>query len=213
MTTAALALVLFGVYMLLAFVLRTAIQVRRTGSSGFRGISGELGSAEWVGGVLFVVALLIGVAAPAAGLLDVVEPIAPLDGGFGHAAGVGLFAVGLLSTLVAQVSMGSSWRIGVDPGERTDLVTDGPFSIVRNPIFSGMIPTSVGLALLVPNVIAVAGLVALFTALEIQIRLVEEPYLLATHGEQYASYAARVGRFFPGLGRLPGGATSTSPTP
>ena len=39
-------------------------------------------------------------------------------------------------------------------------------------------------------------------ALEIQVRLVEEPYLLRQHGDAYRNYAARVGRFVPGLGRL-----------
>ncbi len=113
-----------------------------------------------------------------------------------------LFGLGLAATLVAQIAMGQSWRIGVDPEERTDLVTEGPFAIVRNPIFSGMIPTSIGLALMVPNIVAVVAVIALLAALEIQIRLVEEPYLLSAHGERYAAYAARVGRFFPGLGRL-----------
>ena len=35
-----------------------------------------------------------------------------------------------------------------------------------------------------------------------QVRAVEEPHLLATHGRAYADYAARVGRFVPGIGRL-----------
>jgi SAM-dependent methyltransferase len=39
-------------------------------------------------------------------------------------------------------------------------------------------------------------------ALEVQVRLVEEPYLLRTHGRAYAEYGARTGRFVPGLGRL-----------
>jgi protein-S-isoprenylcysteine O-methyltransferase Ste14 len=51
-------------------------------------------------------------------------------------------------------------------------------------------------------VVALAGLAALWLALEIQVRLVEEPYLLRTHGDAYREYAARVGRFVPGLGRL-----------
>jgi protein-S-isoprenylcysteine O-methyltransferase Ste14 len=38
--------------------------------------------------------------------------------------------------------------------------------------------------------------------LELQTRLIEEPYLGAIHGERYAAYAARVGRFLPGIGRL-----------
>ena len=75
--------------------------------------------------------------------------------------------------------MGDSWRIGVDPGERTELVTAGPFAVVRNPIFAAMIPTALGLALLVPSVIAIAGFAALVGALELQVRVVEEPYLAA----------------------------------
>jgi protein-S-isoprenylcysteine O-methyltransferase Ste14 len=54
----------------------------------------------------------------------------------------------------------------------------------------------------VPNVVALAGLVALLIALEIQVRLVEERHLLRAHGDSYRQYAARVGRFVPGLGRL-----------
>ena len=41
----------------------------------------------------------------------------------------------------------------------------------------------------------------LVTALEIQVRVVEEPYLARTHGDAYRSYAERTGRFVPGLGR------------
>jgi protein-S-isoprenylcysteine O-methyltransferase Ste14 len=65
-----------------------------------------------------------------------------------------------------------------------------------------MLPTVAGILLLTPNVVALVGFAGLFVALEIQTRLVEEPYLLRTHGESYATYARRVGRFVPGLGRL-----------
>jgi protein-S-isoprenylcysteine O-methyltransferase Ste14 len=45
-------------------------------------------------------------------------------------------------------------------------------------------------------------LVALVVALELQVRVVEEPYLLRTQDEPYAAYASRVGRFVPGVGRI-----------
>lgn len=198
-----LALALFGLYFALAFGLRSVVQRHRTGSTGFKGISGRPGSAEWSGGVLFLVAIVLGVLAPALDLASALEPVAVLDSSLGHAVGVGLYLAGLLSTLVAQFAMGESWRIGVDRTERTALVTDGPFAVVRNPIFSGMLPTSIGLLLLVPNLVAIAGLVTLLAALEIQVRRVEEPYLRATHGIAYEDYASRVGRFLPGVGRLP----------
>ena len=48
-------------------MLRTWLQRRRTGDTDFRGISGRLGSLEWLAGVAFVLALLAGVLAALAG--------------------------------------------------------------------------------------------------------------------------------------------------
>ncbi len=202
---AELALVLYGVYLGLAFGLRSWLQKRRTGSTGFHGISGRLGrSPEWLGGVLFVVALALGFAAPILDLAEILDPVPALDGDLAQGVGVVLAFVGIDLTLYAQVAMGTAWRIGVDENERTTLVTNGPFAVVRNPIFAAMLPTAIGLALLVPNVAGLAGAVVLFVALELQTRVVEEPYLLTTHGAAYRDYAARVGRFLPRIGRLAG---------
>ncbi len=199
---ATLALALYAIYLALAFGLRVLIQLRRTGSTGFHGLGGRPGSAEWVAGVGFTVALLVGAAAPLLALLDLVEPFAALDVAAVHVAGLVLAIAGIAATFYAQVAMGASWRIGVDPGERTQLVTGGPFALVRNPIFAAMLPTALGLALLVPSWVAFAGLVGLMLALELQVRVVEEPYLLSVHREEYAAYSARVGRFLPGVGRI-----------
>ena len=197
-----LALGFYVLYLALAFGLRIWLQIRRTGESGFKGISGRVGSLEWTAGVLFILAITVGVAAPVLDITGTLEPLDALDSAGVRAAGVAIFIAGLVATLCAQVAMGDSWRIGVDETERTALVTSGPFAVVRNPIFAAMLPTSLGLALLVPNVVALAGVAALLLALEIQVRLVEEPYLLHQHGDAYRNYAARVGRFVPGLGRL-----------
>ena len=48
---------------------------------------------------------------------------------------------------------------------------------------------------MVPNVIAIGGLVALIVAIELLVRGVEEPYLRRMHGMAYDRYAAHVGRF------------------
>jgi protein-S-isoprenylcysteine O-methyltransferase Ste14 len=187
---AAYALALFALYLALAFGVRTVLQLWRTGSSDFNGISGRPGSVEWVGGVLFVFALVFGLAAPVLDLLGVIEPIALLGGLPFRILGLATFGLGLAGTLIAQLAMGDSWRVGVDESERTELVTSGPFAVVRNPIFAAMIPTSLGLTLLVPNVVALAAFLGLVTALELQVRFVEEPYLMRTHGERYLVYAS-----------------------
>lgn len=197
-----LALILWITFGVVALGGRILLQLRRTGSTGVSGISGTAGSVEWWGGLLFVAALAVGGAAPALELGGVVEPLGALDAGAVEVAGLVLYALGLAICVGAQLAMGASWRIGVDESERTDLVTGGPFAIVRNPIYSGVIPLVAGLTLLAPNPVAIAALVALVAALEIQVRLVEEPHLLRAHDPAYRDYASRVGRFLPGLGLL-----------
>ena len=196
------ALALYVLYVALAFGGRTLVQLRSTGSTGFKGISGRPLSAEWSGGVLFAAAVLLGLAAPVLAVAGALEPVVILEGAVGHALGLVFFFTGLVGPLLSQAAMGASWRIGVDEREKTLLVTTGPFAVVRNPIFSTMVPAFAGLTLLVPNAAAVAGAAALVAAIEIQVRLVEEPYLLRVHGARYADYASRVGRFVPGTGLL-----------
>ena len=193
------ALVLYVVWFVLAFGLRTLISVRRTGDAGWRGLSGRPFSLEWSAGVLFGVALAIGVAAPVAGLFGMPTLVTSSTLEW---IGVATAAVGVLLTLAAQMSMGDSWRIGVDESERTELVTAGAFQLARNPIFTAMGVTAAGLTMMVPNALAVVGLLALVVALQLQVRGVEEPYLVNAHGATYATYAARVGRFVPFVGRL-----------
>jgi protein-S-isoprenylcysteine O-methyltransferase Ste14 len=80
-------------------------------------------------------------------------------------------------------------------------VKDGPFRSVRNPIFTGTSLTWVGIALLVPNPITIVG-PGSPSPHRVQVRLVEEPYLRRVHGDAYRAYAARTGRFLPGIGRI-----------
>jgi len=205
---AALALVLYVVLAMITFGVRVALQVRRTGSTGLHGLPPGAGPLEWIAGGSFVAGAALGAAAPPMDLLGVLAPIPVLDGVVGHVVGAVLATVGICLTFGAQLAMGDSWRVGVDPAERTDLVTDGPFELVRNPIYGAMLPTVFGLLLMVPSALSVIGFFMLLVGLELQVRLVEEPHLLRTHGDEYARYAARVGRFVPGVGLLSLGAAA-----
>lgn len=197
---ASLALALYGVGLVTTFGVRTWSHWRATGTSGFRGLSGAVGSRPWWGGVLFAGALALtalGLALAATGVTPVIEASAALPW-----AGLTLTIAAFGGVVLAQSGMGTSWRIGVDASERTALVTGGAFALARNPVFTAMCATLVGLTLMVPAPLTLAGLVCLVVAVELQVRAVEEPYLLATHGDEYRAYAARVGRFIPRVGRL-----------
>lgn len=195
----ALALMVF--YLALAFGVRVGVALRTTGSTGIVRI-GSAPPIEVLGGVVFFTGVLLGGLNPALALADTIEVWDELDTTAAHAAGFALCAVGIAGTFAAQMAMGSSWRIGVDPEERTELVTEGVFQLCRNPIYSFMITAWLGFALLLPTWVALAAGVLLVSGIQIQVRLVEEPHMRHTHGEPYLAWASRVGRFVPGLGRL-----------
>ncbi|MEV0077413.1 isoprenylcysteine carboxylmethyltransferase family protein [Nocardia neocaledoniensis] len=195
------ALVLYLIFGALGFGWRSWRQFRTTGSTGFRGVSGRPGSLEWFAGIGFVVAILVGLAAPVLQLAGVVSPLVFLSAAPVQAAGVLLALAGIAATLYAQNQMGDSWRIGVDAEETTRLVRTGVFGVVRNPIFAAMLLFAAGITLLVPNVVALLAFALLLTAIELQVRVVEEPYLSRVHGADYRDYRATTGRFVPGVGR------------
>lgn len=68
-----------------------------------------------------------------------------------------------------------------------------------------MLVFAAGVALMAPNPLALIGFVLLLIAIELQMRVVEEPYLLTTHGHSYRNYANRVGRLVPAIGRFTSG--------
>lgn len=103
-----------------------------------------------------MIGVILAIAAPVAAL-NGLEPWVALEHAAVHVAGVALVAFGIVGTLVSQGAMGNAWRGDVDPEARTELVTTGPFRYVRNPIFTATAVTALGLAFLVPNVLAISG--------------------------------------------------------
>jgi protein-S-isoprenylcysteine O-methyltransferase Ste14 len=201
MDLSAWALALMSAYLVLAFGIRVLVALRTTGSSGIVKI-GNAPPIEVVGGLVFGAGVILGGVNPLLAVTEAVEPWSELDTTAAHVAGFALAGIGIVGTFIAQMQMGASWRIGVDPGERTELVTDGLFSLSRNPIYLFMVVAWLGFGILVPTWLMLAAGVLLIVGLEIQVRLVEEPHMRRIAGEPYEAWAKRVGRFLPGLGRL-----------
>ena len=95
--------------------------------------------------------------------------------------------------------MGARWKMAVTPGEKTELITDGPFARVRHPIYGFSIALMVCTLAVVPT-LPMAAVALLHIALMVIKARNEERHLHAQHGEAYARYVARTGRFFPRLG-------------
>ena len=199
---ATLAAVLLVVFLVLTFFLRVAIQLRRTGTTGLIGLRRGAGPIDWLSGILFVGGMAMAIVSVNKVLHDSLATIDALNVTWVNVVGIVLAVAGGMAVFGAQLGMGASWRIGVKEDQGTDLVTGGWFSVVRNPIYTAMIVGWTGFALMVPTWLSLAAVPVIALGLELQVRAVEEPYLIRTHGESYRAYASRVGRFLPGMGRF-----------
>jgi protein-S-isoprenylcysteine O-methyltransferase Ste14 len=108
--------------------------------------------------------------------------------------GMFILFITLIWIAFAQFQMANSWRIGIDEKNTTKLVTNGIFSVSRNPIFLGMLSTLFGLFLVIPNIITFMVLITGYIVIQIQVRL-EEEFLRKSHGFAYENYCLKTKRW------------------
>ncbi len=120
-------------------------------------------------------------------------PILFLENQYLMLLGMFLIHISLLWISIAQHQMSTSWRIGIDENNKTQLVTKGVFSVSRNPIFLGMICSVFGLFCIMPNTITFFCALTSYFVIQIQIRL-EEYFLEKQHGLDYLNYKKKVKR-------------------
>ena len=101
-----------------------------------------------------------------------------------------------IATFSCWREMGRSWRIGIDPDERTQLIFSGPFRIVRHPIYTLSILLVLGTLATTPTRMMLVIVIVHIACLQSEARR-EEIYLLGKHGHIYADYMKHVGRFLP----------------
>lgn len=108
--------------------------------------------------------------------------------------GVFFAGLGAMVAFGAQMSMGSSWRVGVVGGETGDLVTGGLYRFSRNPTFVGQAALLAGVGLAVPSVPTFLAPMLFLWSARTQVRS-EEAALHVAIGPNYDRYAASVPRW------------------
>lgn len=109
-------------------------------------------------------------------------------------AGIVIIHLALFWIIIAQIQMSNSWRVGIDHTAKTELKTNGLFSVSRNPVFLGMLVTLAGIFLIIPNAISLLVFVSSVLLFQVQVRL-EEVYLTKVHGESYLNYCCKIDRW------------------
>lgn len=98
--------------------------------------------------------------------------------------------------VISVWTMKDSWRAGVSPTDKTELVTTGIYQISRNPAFLGFDLVYVGICLMFFNWVLLLVSVFAMLMFHLQIVNVEEDFLLDSFGEEYISYKKKVNRYF-----------------
>jgi len=89
----------------------------------------------------------------------------------------------------------------VDPPK--ELVVQGLYRYVRNPMYVSVSTTLLGEALLLRSLALLLYWAIFFTAANLFVMLYEEPALRSQFGESYESYRREVGRWIPRRRRSP----------
>lgn len=112
-------------------------------------------------------------------------------------AGLACVFAGAIVSAAAARRLGSALTPLPHPKAGAPLVQDGPFGVVRHPIYSGLLLASVGVALLAPGWLTWVYTAALFVLLDVKTRR-EERWLSAAFPE-YPAYQQRVRKLVPFL--------------
>jgi len=116
--------------------------------------------------------------------------------GWVRAAADAVFWLGLALIVLAAAFLGRSLTATPLPLDRAELRTNGPYRWARHPIYSGVI--LVVIALSVRSGSALTVVIGAVTLAFFVVKSTWEERRLAERFPEYATYAARTGRFFPG---------------
>ncbi len=109
------------------------------------------------------------------------------------------FALGLGSLALwtwVQVALGKQWSAQLQLRDEHHLVTTGPYSRVRHPLYTAMFGYALSLALVTANWIFVILTLAMSLGMAARVPR-EEQMMIEAFGEEYRGYMHRSGRFFP----------------
>jgi protein-S-isoprenylcysteine O-methyltransferase Ste14 len=112
------------------------------------------------------------------------------------ACGLVLIAAGVVLHVVARRRLGVQWASDVTVLAGHQLVADGPYAVVRHPIYLAVSSMGLGTVLVHPSVATLCLAVGLGGGIVLKIAA-EERALGSVLGARHADYAARVPAFLP----------------
>jgi protein-S-isoprenylcysteine O-methyltransferase Ste14 len=112
--------------------------------------------------------------------------------------GAAITVAGLLFAVWARLHLGRNWSSAVTIKQGHELITTGPYALVRHPIYTGILAGFLGSAIALSQVRGVVGFALVFVVLWAKLRM-EEEWMRSQFGETYAAYARHTAALVPYL--------------
>jgi protein-S-isoprenylcysteine O-methyltransferase Ste14 len=113
--------------------------------------------------------------------------------------GIALCIAGYLLMAWALLSLQNNYQLGGNSPRLDDkMVINGPYQLVRHPMYLAALLISLGLACVIQS-LAYFSVFCIYLVLMIFLIPVEEERLLRAYGDQYSDYQGRVKRLLPGI--------------
>ena len=94
--------------------------------------------------------------------------------------------------------LGRNWSRSVTIKEGHELITTGPYGVVRHPIYTGILTGFLGMAIAISQVRGFIVVVLVFFAFWLKLSM-EEKWIRSQFGETYAAYARQTAALVPYL--------------
>jgi protein-S-isoprenylcysteine O-methyltransferase Ste14 len=113
-------------------------------------------------------------------------------------SGAAVTVAGILFAVWAREHLGRNWSRSVTIKQGHELITTGPYAVVRHPIYTGILVGFLGMAISISQVRGFIVLVLIFLAFWSKLRM-EEAWMRSQFGETYAAYARQTAALVPYL--------------
>jgi len=112
--------------------------------------------------------------------------------------GAALAVAGLLFAVWAREHLGRNWSRSVTIKQGHELITTGPYAVVRHPIYTGILTGFLGMAIAISQVRGFIVFALIFLVFWFKFRM-EEQWMRSQFGETYATYAQQTAALVPYL--------------
>ena len=113
------------------------------------------------------------------------------------AAGLLLVVAGAVFNVWGRVRLGSHWANQIKIYEGHRLVTDGPYSVVRHPLYASLVWIFIGGSMIYTNPLSLALTLGVFVPMMYIRAKKEDALLLANFNREFEEYRGRTGMLFP----------------